>query len=41
MFLIVEGTYAHTPDVLRQAFAEVVKLVTRYCGGTAEIVTMP
>ena len=41
VFLIVEGTYAHTPEVLRQAFTEVVELVTRHCGGAAEIVTVP
>ncbi len=36
--LIVEGTAAHAPEALRQAFAEATALVTRYCGGTAEVV---
>ena len=39
--LIVEGTTAHTPDALRRAFAGAVELVTRYCGGTAEVVAFP
>ena len=34
--LIVEGTAEHPPEALRQAFAEVIDVVTRYCGGTAE-----
>lgn len=33
--LIVEGTAEHAPDVMRRAFAEVIELVTRYCGGVA------
>src|SRR5262245_10750636 len=41
VFLIIEGTSAHSPEVLRQAFSDVIELVTRYCGGTAEIVTVP
>jgi DNA/RNA-binding domain of Phe-tRNA-synthetase-like protein len=36
--LIVEGTAAHPPDALRQAFAEATALVTRHCGGVAEVV---
>jgi DNA/RNA-binding domain of Phe-tRNA-synthetase-like protein len=36
VLLIVEGTAAHPPEVLRQAFADVAGLVTRYCGGSAE-----
>ncbi len=39
--VIVEGTVAHTPQVLRKAFADVMELVTRYCGGTGEIVSFP
>jgi DNA/RNA-binding domain of Phe-tRNA-synthetase-like protein len=39
--LIVEGTAAHDAEALRRGFAEAVTLVTRYCGGTAEVVTMP
>jgi DNA/RNA-binding domain of Phe-tRNA-synthetase-like protein len=39
--LIVEGTAEHLPDVLRRAFNEVIELVTRHCGGTAEVVALP
>jgi DNA/RNA-binding domain of Phe-tRNA-synthetase-like protein len=35
--LIVEGTAAHSPGVLRRAFDEVIEVVLRYCGGTAEV----
>jgi DNA/RNA-binding domain of Phe-tRNA-synthetase-like protein len=38
--LIVEGTAMHRPEVLRQAFADVIALVTRHCGGTAEEYTL-
>jgi DNA/RNA-binding domain of Phe-tRNA-synthetase-like protein len=41
VLLIVEGTAEHSPDVLRQAFADVMELVTRYCGGTAEVIAFP
>ncbi len=37
--LIIEGTEGHAPEVFRDARAEVVALVTRFCGGTAELVT--
>ncbi len=36
VLLIVEGTTEHAPEVLRRAFAEVIEVVTRYCGGRAE-----
>jgi DNA/RNA-binding domain of Phe-tRNA-synthetase-like protein len=39
--LIVEGTARHPPAALRQVFADVAALVTRYCGGTAEVVALP
>jgi DNA/RNA-binding domain of Phe-tRNA-synthetase-like protein len=39
--LIVEGTAEHAPDVFRQAFADAIELVTRYCGGRAQIVATP
>jgi DNA/RNA-binding domain of Phe-tRNA-synthetase-like protein len=39
--LIVEGTAMHAPEVLRRAVAEVIELVTRFCGGTAEIIAEP
>ncbi len=35
VLLIVEGTAEHAPEVMRRAFAEVMELVTRYCGGVA------
>lgn len=38
VLLIVEGTAEHEPGVLRRASEEVVEVVTRYCGGTAEVV---
>jgi DNA/RNA-binding domain of Phe-tRNA-synthetase-like protein len=38
VLLIVEGTVEHAPAVLRRAIAEVIEVVTRYCGGTAEVV---
>lgn len=34
---IVEGTAELPPEALRQAFAEVIEVVTRYCGGAAEV----
>jgi DNA/RNA-binding domain of Phe-tRNA-synthetase-like protein len=33
--LIVEGTTAHAPEVLRRAFEEAAAAVTRHCGGEA------
>jgi DNA/RNA-binding domain of Phe-tRNA-synthetase-like protein len=39
--LIVEGTTAHAPELLRQTVADVIALVTRHCGGTAEVVAFP
>jgi DNA/RNA-binding domain of Phe-tRNA-synthetase-like protein len=39
--LIVEGTAAHDAETLRRGFAEAVELVTRHCGGTAEVVALP
>jgi DNA/RNA-binding domain of Phe-tRNA-synthetase-like protein len=39
--LIVEGTTVHRPDVLRRAVAVAVEVVTRHCGGTAEVVAFP
>jgi DNA/RNA-binding domain of Phe-tRNA-synthetase-like protein len=41
VLLIVEGTADHEPDALRQVFADVIALVTRSCGGTAEVVAFP
>ena len=34
----VEGTAEHDPEALRQAVEEVMQMVIRYCGGTAEVV---
>ncbi len=39
--LIIEGTTAHAPEAFAQAFAEAVELITRYCGGTAEVIASP
>jgi DNA/RNA-binding domain of Phe-tRNA-synthetase-like protein len=39
--LIIEGTAEHPPEVLQQAFDDVIALVTRYCGGTAEVAATP
>jgi DNA/RNA-binding domain of Phe-tRNA-synthetase-like protein len=36
VLLIVEGTADHVPEMLRRAFEDVVEVVTRHCGGTAE-----
>jgi DNA/RNA-binding domain of Phe-tRNA-synthetase-like protein len=36
VLLIVEGTAEHEPNVQRRAAEEVIEVVTRYCGGTAE-----
>lgn len=41
VLLIVEGTASHSAEVLRKTFVEVIKFVTRYCGGTGEIVSFP
>jgi DNA/RNA-binding domain of Phe-tRNA-synthetase-like protein len=38
VFLIVEGTASHPPAVLRQAFDDVIAMVTRFCGGTAKVI---
>jgi DNA/RNA-binding domain of Phe-tRNA-synthetase-like protein len=39
--LIVEGTALHPAEILRSAFDSVVELITRHCGGTAEIIAYP
>ena len=41
VLLIVEGTAEHPTDVLRQAVADVIAMVTAHCGGTAEVVAFP
>jgi DNA/RNA-binding domain of Phe-tRNA-synthetase-like protein len=41
VLLIVEGTADHDPQVIRRAFTGVMDLVSRYCGGTGEIVSLP
>src|SRR5207302_3962958 len=35
--LIIEGTATHSAEAIRKAFDEAVALITRHCGGTAEI----
>jgi DNA/RNA-binding domain of Phe-tRNA-synthetase-like protein len=39
--LIVEATAAHPDEAVRQAFADAVELITRHCGGTAEVLALP
>jgi DNA/RNA-binding domain of Phe-tRNA-synthetase-like protein len=39
--LIIEGTTAHAPEAFRRAFDEAITLITRHCGGTAEVVALP
>jgi DNA/RNA-binding domain of Phe-tRNA-synthetase-like protein len=39
--LIVEGTVAHGRETLQRTFVEAVEVVTRHCGGTAEIAALP
>ena len=39
--VIVEGTTAHSSELMQQAFAELTELVPRYCGGTAEVIAWP
>jgi DNA/RNA-binding domain of Phe-tRNA-synthetase-like protein len=41
VLLIIEGTTAHSPALLRQTFTDAIELLTRYCGGTAEIIAFP
>lgn len=38
VLLIVEATTQHAPSTVRDAFDQVVEIVTRHCGGTAEVV---
>jgi DNA/RNA-binding domain of Phe-tRNA-synthetase-like protein len=39
--LIIEGTTAHSPHVIRKAFNDVIQLVTDSCGGVGEIISFP
>jgi DNA/RNA-binding domain of Phe-tRNA-synthetase-like protein len=39
--LIIEATTAHPPDAVRQAFADAIELITRYCGGRADVICSP
>jgi DNA/RNA-binding domain of Phe-tRNA-synthetase-like protein len=41
VLLIIEGTTAHAPELLRQTFADAAALITRHCGGTADVVALP
>jgi DNA/RNA-binding domain of Phe-tRNA-synthetase-like protein len=36
--LIIEGTAAHSEEGLKHAFADAIELVTRHCGGIAEVI---
>jgi DNA/RNA-binding domain of Phe-tRNA-synthetase-like protein len=39
--LIIEGTTGHAPATIQQAFDEAIELITRHCGGSAEVVAFP
>jgi DNA/RNA-binding domain of Phe-tRNA-synthetase-like protein len=39
--LIIESTTAHEPTAASRAFEDAIALVTRYCGGSAEVVSRP
>jgi DNA/RNA-binding domain of Phe-tRNA-synthetase-like protein len=39
--VIVEGTATHRSDLMRPVFARLTELVTRYCGGTGEVIAWP
>ena len=39
--LIIEATTIQQPEELESVFAETIDVVTKHCGGTAEIVCMP
>lgn len=41
VLLILEGTTAHSPALLRRTWAEAIEQVTRFCGGTAEMIAFP
>jgi DNA/RNA-binding domain of Phe-tRNA-synthetase-like protein len=41
VLLIIEGTSSHAPDYLRQVFQETIGMMTRTCGGQAEIMALP
>ncbi len=41
VLLIGEGTPVHAVELLRKTFQDVIETVTRYCGGTAEVVSFP
>ncbi len=36
--VIVEGTTAHGAQLMRQAFADLAEVVTRYCGGAGDVI---
>ncbi len=39
--LIVEGTAAHAPRIIEQALKDAIQVVSHYCGGKAEVVSLP
>jgi DNA/RNA-binding domain of Phe-tRNA-synthetase-like protein len=41
VLLIVEGTVGHSAQLLDQAVQDIIELVARHCGGTAEVVAYP
>jgi DNA/RNA-binding domain of Phe-tRNA-synthetase-like protein len=40
-FLIIEATAAHPADLVRRAFADATDLITRHCGGGAQVICLP
>jgi DNA/RNA-binding domain of Phe-tRNA-synthetase-like protein len=41
VLLIIEGNTTHSTEFLLQVFSETAELVTRHCGGSAEIAAQP
>lgn len=39
--LIIEGTPVHATEHLEETFAAAIDIITRHCGGTAEVVARP
>jgi DNA/RNA-binding domain of Phe-tRNA-synthetase-like protein len=40
-FLIIEATAAHPAELVRQTFADAADMITRHCGGSAQVVCSP
>jgi DNA/RNA-binding domain of Phe-tRNA-synthetase-like protein len=39
--LIIEGTADRASEALQTAFSDAIEIITRHCGGTAEVVAVP